>query len=456
MNLEINSMNQNQITTTTSTIQQNLYYVNINGNWKLHQHPPQQREHTCFYDRRKQELKNITSPVQVPLRQVKLEQVPLKPVKIENNAEQTSSLIPSSLTSPTSSPIFENNMLIPKQENANDVKVSFQYPSNYQVQVASSVINNNTNANFVPQVIVQSNSPVHQIIVQQPTQHVIYQPTIINDPNATNIMVQQHVEPIQQVIVQSQVPSVAVSSVAMNSPLEGSSVNVPMQQQSSISTQPNTIQQVVVQLQSYQSASQQPTNTYSATAPMIKKETSPSNIIEDNERKEPAIITPVSSPIMENPNPMERQTVIINLADFKPISSHINNFKNNMPAVLKYVPAKSKPIPRRKPRIFRDSTFYKCDICQKEFLKYYQLKSHLRIHLKEKPYKCEYCSRAFCRRHDLSRHIRIHTGDTPYICSNCFKGFARSDACTRHVRQNLCQRSIISYNPDTGDMEVAI
>jgi len=58
-NLEINNFNQNQSTTTTSTIQQNLYYININGKWKFHQHPQQQRENTCFYDRRKQELKNV-------------------------------------------------------------------------------------------------------------------------------------------------------------------------------------------------------------------------------------------------------------------------------------------------------------------------------------------------------------------------------------------------------------
>lgn len=360
-------------------------------------------------------------------------------------------------------------MLIPNQGNTNNVKVLFQYPSNYQIQVslqqqnqtnvqigtnptwgtdASNVIDNNLNANYIPQVIVQPDSSVQQIIVQQPSQHVIFQPTIVNGQNATGIMVQQPENPINQINVQSQVPSVALSSVAMNSPMEGSSNNVPMQQ-TSTSSQSNTIQQVVVQLQSYQSESQQPVNANSATTPLIPEKTSLNNI-ENSEKKEPTIITPASSPVME------KQTVIINLANFKPISSHIDNFKNNKPAVLKYVPTKKNPIPRRKSRVLRKSTFYKCDVCQKEFLKYYQMKSHLRLHTNEKPYKCEYCDRAFCRKHDLSRHVRIHTGDTPYICSNCFKGFTRSDACSRHVRQNLCKRSVVNYNPETGNVEVAI
>ena len=74
-------------------------------------------------------------------------------------------------------------MLIPNQGNTNNVKVLFQYPSNYQIQVslqqqnqtnvqigtnptwgtdASNVIDNNLNANYIPQVIVQPDSSVQQ------------------------------------------------------------------------------------------------------------------------------------------------------------------------------------------------------------------------------------------------------------------------------------------------------
>jgi uncharacterized Zn-finger protein len=108
-------------------------------------------------------------------------------------------------------------------------------------------------------------------------------------------------------------------------------------------------------------------------------------------------------------------------------------------------------------KLFKKNSLYKCDVCQKEFQKYYQMKSHQRTHMTEKPFKCEFCTRAFCRKHDLARHIRIHTGDTPYICSKCFKGFARSDACTRHVRQNLCnQGNVIHYDPETKKVQIAM
>ncbi|ORX57883.1 hypothetical protein BCR36DRAFT_580451 [Piromyces finnis] len=496
--LNTNDVNQNQSSTISQQTQENLNYVNINGNWKLHQQPLHHKKNTCFYDKRKQELKYLT------------------PLRVEQNLESVSNITPTTIASSSSnihqSPLI-NRLLLPKQSNANDIKVSFQYPTNCQVQVSleqpnqaniqvgsmntPSIIysnnnvnnenNNNNNAvNYIPQVYVQSNSSVQQIVVQQPIQHVIYQPTVANDQYASNIMVQQLVKPIQQVIVQSNVPSVAASSVPINSPIERNSIYVPVQQQPQKSSQQNTIQQVVVQLQSIQNSSYQPTSTYlsTTTTPTLKGSSyemismnqgvapSPSlnhQILpkiqpsknDDIKRKESTttIITPSSSPVLENNKPIEKHTVTINLSDFKPISSHINNFKNNKPAVLKYLPVKNKAIAKRKDDIYRvtkNSSHFKCDICQKEFLKHFQLKAHLRLHINEKPYKCEYCTRKFCRKHDLYRHVRIHTGDTPYICSNCFKGFARSDACTRHVRQNLCKRSVISYNPETGKVEVAI
>jgi len=441
--------------------------------------------------------------------------------------------------------------MIPQDSNnSKDVKLSFQYPTNYQVQVSlqqpqtnaqagrispAGVAdinygqNNNANASL-PQVIVHSNTSVQQIIVQPATQQLVYQPnanattttTVTplvsnNNLNMNGFVIQQQqqqqqsMEPIQQVIVQSQVPTVAVSSVALNSNSNSTPISTvplatpsqtPLQLPSQIQCQtnsPNTIQQVVVQLQTIknsnlgsssnsnskvvnnvspiQAANQQtimiPSNQglVSPITPVsikqeygasIKKESFSSNtmINETKIKEEPKVITPLSSPLMEES--VEKNIITINLANYKPINSHLENYKNNKPAVLKFIPVKTKnsSISKRKVdgnRIMKNSaSVYKCDVCQKEFLKYYQMKSHLRTHMTEKPFKCEYCTRAFCRKHDLARHVRIHTGDTPYICSNCFKGFARSDACTRHVRQNLCKRNIINYNPDTKDVKVAI
>jgi len=428
---------QQQLTsiTPTSELPQNLYYINVNGNWEL-----QNKGNTYYYAKRKEELKNINSPI--PLKKCKV-YIPMS--EVQNN------------------PLYSNNV--------NDY---------YQTQ----------------QVIVQNNPSVQHIVVQQPTQNVVEQILVTDTNNVqpqqqpiqqiivtdSNNVQQQQQQPTQQIIVQ-QVPTITVSSMnlntsmALNSPLvNNTSLPVQVQQtQLPQTTQDNT---VIVQLQPPSNTPnstiiQQPLPSMVTSPPSsilfssppripspIKQEiNTPAVKLGSKNNDETKVITPASSP-MVNESEEKPQSVIINLSNYKPISSHIDNYKNNKPAVLKFIPTTKHKILKKKmegsSRITKNSSHNKCDICQKEFLKFYQLKSHLKTHTSEKPYKCEYCTRAFCRKHDLRRHIRIHTGDTPYICSNCFKGFARSDACTRHVRQNLCKSNIINYNPETNRVEVVI
>ena len=54
--------------------------------------------------------------------------------------------------------------------------------------------------------------------------------------------------------------------------------------------------------------------------------------------------------------------------------------------------------------------------------------------LGESPYKCDKCDRAFVRSTDLQRHIRNHTGEKPYCCKQCSRAFARSTDLKRHMR----------------------
>jgi len=507
--LTINS-NNNVMATIQPQPQQSNYFI-------IQQNPPHRQESTCFYARRKQELKNISS----------------------------SSILSNVQNGPFNDP---SKILIPKQENVNNAIVSMQFPTSQQNQISleqtqqqtqtniqagnpiiwdsansSNMICNN-NTTYLPQIMVQPNSSVQNIIVQQPSQQMVYQPTIINDLNATRLLAQQQPpESLQQVVVQSQVPSIASTSVAVavNSPAIDNSVNVPIQLSSQTLPHQNAVEQMVVQLQPIQNSTTSavmcssiesapiiqdivysPYNNYLSPTPTLKKEYDSSSTTVLENKKEPnewisptvtvlansiekeltlkqesnlnspitlvnnikndtSIITPASSPEMEVPKPKEKQTVIINLADFKPISSHYENYKNNKPAVLKYIHKKNKDLLKKKYTSIKirrnSSSLYKCDICQIEYSKYHKLKSHLvKQHMTDKPFKCDYCTRSFCRKNDLTRHLRIHTGDTPFYCSVCFKGFARSDACTRHVRQNLCKRNIVSYNPETGDMEIAI
>lgn len=79
--------------------------------------------------------------------------------------------------------------------------------------------------------------------------------------------------------------------------------------------------------------------------------------------------------------------------------------------------------------------------CNKVFNRFYNLRSHYRIHSGEKPFTCNYCDAAFARNHDLKRHERIHLKTKPYVCPTCNKAFSRNDAMNRHVRLNSCSRS---------------
>lgn len=81
--------------------------------------------------------------------------------------------------------------------------------------------------------------------------------------------------------------------------------------------------------------------------------------------------------------------------------------------------------------------------CSKVFNRFYNLRSHYRIHSGEKPFTCNYCEASFARNHDLKRHVRIHLKTKPYQCPVCSKAFSRNDAMNRHVRLNSCSRSSV-------------
>jgi len=88
--------------------------------------------------------------------------------------------------------------------------------------------------------------------------------------------------------------------------------------------------------------------------------------------------------------------------------------------------------------------------CQKVFNRFYNLRSHFRIHSGEKPYICTDCETSFARNHDLKRHQRIHSNSKPFMCSNCSKSFARNDAMTRHVRLSSCTRSVYTCSSSSS------
>uniref|UniRef100_A0A1A7WTV0 Zinc finger, FYVE domain containing 27 n=1 Tax=Iconisemion striatum TaxID=60296 RepID=A0A1A7WTV0_9TELE len=79
---------------------------------------------------------------------------------------------------------------------------------------------------------------------------------------------------------------------------------------------------------------------------------------------------------------------------------------------------------------------FRCTVCNREFNRLENLKTHLRIHTGERPYTCSVCSKCFRHSGALTRHFRIHTGEKPYVCGQCGKCFRNCGGLKFHQRSH--------------------
>ncbi|KEF55768.1 uncharacterized protein A1O9_08519 [Exophiala aquamarina CBS 119918] len=84
---------------------------------------------------------------------------------------------------------------------------------------------------------------------------------------------------------------------------------------------------------------------------------------------------------------------------------------------------------------------FQCHLCPKKFTRAYNLRSHLRAHMDERPFVCSVCGKAFARQHDRKRHEGLHSDEKKFVCRGelavgghwgCGRRFARADALFRH------------------------
>ena len=60
-----------------------------------------------------------------------------------------------------------------------------------------------------------------------------------------------------------------------------------------------------------------------------------------------------------------------------------------------------------------------CQYCEKRFISLSKMKSHMRIHIGERPCKCETCGKDFKNKTHLKTHEVTHKEEKPFSCNQC-------------------------------------
>lgn len=81
-----------------------------------------------------------------------------------------------------------------------------------------------------------------------------------------------------------------------------------------------------------------------------------------------------------------------------------------------------------------------CNICNKTFALGGQLIDHLNKHRGVKPHVCHVCNKGFHQSCTLKDHLRIHSGETPFLCPECGKAFNNSSNLRQHMIRHSGQK----------------
>ena len=91
-----------------------------------------------------------------------------------------------------------------------------------------------------------------------------------------------------------------------------------------------------------------------------------------------------------------------------------------------------KKIKKRKKK--ENSTRYKCNQCEKDYVRKGALMDHVQVVHQGVPFKCNHCSKTYNSRHGLHDHLQsVHKG-VPFKCDHCPKTYTSGVGLHDHVQ----------------------
>ena len=92
------------------------------------------------------------------------------------------------------------------------------------------------------------------------------------------------------------------------------------------------------------------------------------------------------------------------------------------------------PIHERE-QLRQETAKYKCDECDKRFMKQTGLVEHQRIHSGKKLLDCFECGKQFVKKQELMYHVVMHTGEKPFKCEVCDNRFTQPANLRTHKKK---------------------
>jgi KRAB domain-containing zinc finger protein len=89
----------------------------------------------------------------------------------------------------------------------------------------------------------------------------------------------------------------------------------------------------------------------------------------------------------------------------------------------------------------------KCHKCDRCFMDQARLQEHAKEHTNEGRYKCHVCGSCFTHKMHHDQHVRTHSGEKPYKCGECGKQFSQPGPFHNHLRSHArcayCSRTFL-------------